>query len=122
MEGVETDIDRVMVGDREVHLGVFHTPRTGAPDGGRSAAPAFGTDGGVSYMFYEAGHRLSIVAPKHEQSWIGAAKSRNRPVHVVRPVPRARGAARAQGQEAPQDLTVRGCGQEGGFGWERMSA
>jgi 5'-nucleotidase len=30
----------------------------------------------------DAGHRLSIVAPKHEQSWIGAAKSRNRPVHA----------------------------------------
>lgn len=30
----------------------------------------------------EAGHLLSIVAPKHEQSWIGAAKSRNRPVHA----------------------------------------
>jgi len=29
-----------------------------------------------------AGHRLSVVAPKHEQSWIGAAKSRNRPVHA----------------------------------------
>jgi 5'-nucleotidase len=30
-----------------------------------------------------AGHRLSVVAPKHEQSWIGAAKSRNRPVHAT---------------------------------------
>ena len=30
-----------------------------------------------------AGHRLSIVAPKHEQSWIGAAKSRHRPVHAM---------------------------------------
>lgn len=30
----------------------------------------------------EAGHRLAVVAPKHEQSWIGAAKSRNRPVHA----------------------------------------
>ena len=29
-----------------------------------------------------AGHRLAVVAPKHEQSWIGAAKSRNRPVHA----------------------------------------
>ena len=28
------------------------------------------------------GHSLAIVAPKHEQSWIGAAKSRNRPVHA----------------------------------------
>ncbi|MFG1699756.1 hypothetical protein [Nonomuraea sp. NPDC049309] len=47
--------------DREVHLGVFHTPLTGAPDNRRSAAPAFGTDGGVSYMFYEAGQRGSTV-------------------------------------------------------------
>lgn len=30
----------------------------------------------------DAGHRLAVVAPKHEQSWIGAAKSRNRPVHA----------------------------------------
>ncbi|MEO6004455.1 MAG: 5'/3'-nucleotidase SurE [Opitutus sp.] len=30
-----------------------------------------------------AGHRLDVVAPKHEQSWIGAAKSRNRPVHAT---------------------------------------
>jgi 5'-nucleotidase len=29
-----------------------------------------------------AGHDLAVVAPKHEQSWIGAAKSRNRPVHA----------------------------------------
>ncbi|MER6828207.1 hypothetical protein ABT352_19660 [Streptosporangium sp. NPDC000563] len=43
--------------DREVHLGVFHRPLTGAPDNGRSAAPSFGTDGGVAYMFYEAGRR-----------------------------------------------------------------
>jgi 5'-nucleotidase len=28
-----------------------------------------------------AGHELSVVAPKSEQSWIGAAKSRHRPVH-----------------------------------------
>ena len=27
-----------------------------------------------------AGHTLAVVAPKHEQSWIGAAKSRHRPV------------------------------------------
>jgi 5'-nucleotidase len=27
-----------------------------------------------------AGHALAIVAPRHEQSWIGAAKSRHRPV------------------------------------------
>jgi hypothetical protein len=43
--------------DREVHLGVFHTPLTGAPDNRRAAAPAFGTDRGVEYMFYEAGQR-----------------------------------------------------------------
>jgi 5'-nucleotidase len=29
----------------------------------------------------EAGHELSVVAPKTEQSWIGAAKSRHRRVH-----------------------------------------
>lgn len=29
-----------------------------------------------------AGHSLAVVAPKHEQSWVGAAKSRNRPVHA----------------------------------------
>src|SRR4051812_5768091 len=29
-----------------------------------------------------AGHELYVVAPKREQSWIGAAKSRNRPVHA----------------------------------------
>lgn len=29
-----------------------------------------------------AGHALYVVAPKTEQSWIGAAKSRNRPVHA----------------------------------------
>ena len=43
--------------DREVHLGVFHTPV--ASDNGRAAAPSFGTDGGVEYMFYEAGARLN---------------------------------------------------------------
>jgi hypothetical protein len=43
--------------DRENHLGVFHTPI--ASDNGRVAAPSFGTDGGVSYMFYEAGSRLN---------------------------------------------------------------
>jgi hypothetical protein len=47
--------------DREVHLGVFHHALTGAPDNGRSAAPSFGTDGGVAYMFYEAGPRLSAT-------------------------------------------------------------
>jgi 5'-nucleotidase len=29
------------------------------------------------------GHDLYVVAPKHEQSWIGAAKSRHRPVHAT---------------------------------------
>jgi 5'-nucleotidase len=29
----------------------------------------------------QAGHELFVAAPKNEQSWIGAAKSRNRPVH-----------------------------------------
>ncbi|WP_309148193.1 hypothetical protein, partial [Micromonospora endophytica] len=43
--------------DREVHLGVFHAPI--ASDNGRVASPAFGTDGGVSYMIYEAGPRLN---------------------------------------------------------------
>jgi hypothetical protein len=43
--------------DREVHLGVFYSPI--ASDNGRAAAPSFGTDGGVEYMFYEAGPRLS---------------------------------------------------------------
>jgi 5'-nucleotidase len=31
----------------------------------------------------QAGHDLFVVAPKHEQSWVGAAKSRNRPVHAI---------------------------------------
>jgi 5'-nucleotidase len=30
-----------------------------------------------------AGHTLYVIAPRHEQSWIGAAKSRARPVHVA---------------------------------------
>ena len=30
-----------------------------------------------------AGHDLFVVAPKSEQSWIGAAKSRGRPVHAA---------------------------------------
>lgn len=30
----------------------------------------------------QAGHQLFVVAPKSEQSWIGAAKSRSRPVHA----------------------------------------
>ncbi|MBB2911212.1 hypothetical protein FHS43_002477 [Streptosporangium becharense] len=47
--------------DREVHLGVFHASLRGAPDNGRSAAPAFGTDRGVEYMFYEAGQRGSTT-------------------------------------------------------------
>ncbi len=29
------------------------------------------------------GHRLAVVAPKREQSWVGAAKSRTRPVHAA---------------------------------------
>lgn len=29
------------------------------------------------------GHELYVVAPKREQSWVGAAKSRNRPVHAA---------------------------------------
>ncbi|MFI2371865.1 hypothetical protein [Streptomyces sp. NPDC018833] len=42
--------------DKENHLGVFHAP---APsDNGRVAAPSFGTEDGVEYMFYEAGPRL----------------------------------------------------------------
>ena len=28
------------------------------------------------------GHELFVVAPRREQSWVGAAKSRNRPVHA----------------------------------------
>lgn len=32
---------------------------TGFPDNGRSAAPSFGTDGGISSMTYEAGARLA---------------------------------------------------------------
>jgi hypothetical protein len=45
--------------DREVHLGVFHYAMASAPDSGRSAAPSFGTDGSLQYMFYEAGQRSS---------------------------------------------------------------
>jgi hypothetical protein len=44
--------------DKRNHLGVFHYPLAGAPDNGRCAAPAFGTDGGAEYMIYEAGERL----------------------------------------------------------------
>jgi hypothetical protein len=47
--------------DREVHLGVFHYAMAGAPDNGRSASASFGTDGGVEYMFYEAGPRLQAT-------------------------------------------------------------
>jgi hypothetical protein len=47
--------------DRETHLGAFHRPMPGPPDTGRSAAPSFGTDGGVQYMFYEAGPRLGAT-------------------------------------------------------------
>lgn len=44
--------------DKRTHLGVFHQPLPGAPDNGRCAAAAFGSDGGVEYMIYEAGARL----------------------------------------------------------------
>ncbi|GAB3260091.1 glycoside hydrolase family protein [Kineosporia babensis] len=44
--------------NQENHLGVFHSALSAAPDSGRSAAPSFGTDGGVNYMFYESGPRL----------------------------------------------------------------
>ena len=47
--------------DRENHLGLFHQAIDGAPDLGRSASPSFGTDGGVRYMFYEAGPRLGAT-------------------------------------------------------------
>jgi len=30
-----------------------------------------------------AGHDVRVVAPRHEQSWVGAAKSRSRPVHAT---------------------------------------
>jgi 5'-nucleotidase len=36
------------------------------------------------HALQRAGHHIFVVAPKHEQSWIGAAKSRNRPVHATR--------------------------------------
>ena len=39
-----------------MHLGLFHRPI--ASDNGRVASPAFGTDGGVNDMLYEAGPRL----------------------------------------------------------------
>ncbi|MFF1926214.1 hypothetical protein ACFVW8_37315 [Streptomyces sp. NPDC058221] len=46
---------------RRDHLGVFYTSTASAPENGRAAAPSFGTDGGVPYMIYEAGERLSGV-------------------------------------------------------------
>ena len=33
------------------------------------------------HALHQAGHELYVAAPKTEQSWIGAAKSRHRPVH-----------------------------------------
>jgi len=30
-----------------------------------------------------AGHDVRVAAPRHEQSWVGAAKSRSRPVHAT---------------------------------------
>lgn len=41
------------------HLGVFYNSHNASPENGRAAAPSFGTDGGVPYMIYEAGERLS---------------------------------------------------------------
>ncbi|HVW21572.1 MAG TPA: 5'/3'-nucleotidase SurE [Opitutaceae bacterium] len=49
-------------------------------------------DDGVDSPFFQvlvrallaAGHDILVAAPKQEQSWIGAAKSRARPVHSVR--------------------------------------
>lgn len=35
------------------------------------------------HALQRAGHALYVVAPKWEQSWVGAAKSRNRPVHAI---------------------------------------
>jgi 5'/3'-nucleotidase len=34
------------------------------------------------FALQREGHELYVAAPKYEQSWIGAAKSRNRPVNV----------------------------------------
>lgn len=34
------------------------------------------------FALQREGHELYVAAPKHEQSWIGAAKSRNRPVNA----------------------------------------
>jgi 5'-nucleotidase len=36
------------------------------------------------HALHGAGHELYLVAPKREQSWVGAAKSRNRPVHATK--------------------------------------
>jgi 5'-nucleotidase len=36
------------------------------------------------HALHSAGHELAVVAPKREQSWIGAAKSRHRPVTSAR--------------------------------------
>ncbi|WP_329346896.1 hypothetical protein [Streptomyces microflavus] len=44
---------------RRNQLGVFYNSGSAAPESGRAAAPSFGTDGGVPYMIYEAGERLS---------------------------------------------------------------
>jgi 5'-nucleotidase len=49
-------------------------------------------DDGVDSPFFQilvrallaAGHDLVVAAPRQEQSWVGAAKSRARPVHSVR--------------------------------------
>lgn len=45
--------------DRRTHLGVFYDSAGTAPENGRVASPTFGTEGGVPYMIYEAGERLS---------------------------------------------------------------
>ncbi|MZD06502.1 hypothetical protein GTW43_15560 [Streptomyces sp. SID5785] len=44
---------------RRDHLGVFYDSGSADPENGRAASPSFGTDGGVPYMVYEAGERLS---------------------------------------------------------------
>ncbi len=36
------------------------------------------------FALRDAGHTLAVVAPKREQSWVGAGKSRHRAVHVQR--------------------------------------
>jgi 5'-nucleotidase len=35
----------------------------------------------LAWALVTAGHEIFVAAPRHEQSWVGAAKSRNRPVH-----------------------------------------